>query len=95
MSYRPSSGGPVSRSGRGGSRRLGQLPVLNGRDELRGVFGMNMLPPSPAKPNAGLVFDRFLRIWQSDVALVKERLEPLRQFVEDYEKCQGCFEPRL
>ena len=54
-----------------------------------------MLPPSPAKPNAGLVFDRFLRIWQSDVALVKERLEPLRQFVEDYEKCQGSFEPRL
>lgn len=53
-----------------------------------------MLPSAPATPNAGLVFDRFLKIWHG-FNLVKERFEPLKQFVTEYAELERNLAPFL
>jgi CRISPR-associated protein Cmr6 len=54
-----------------------------------------MIPSLPAGPNAGLVFDRFLKIWQGSFDLVKERLGPLQQFVKEYAELERHVSPLL
>jgi CRISPR-associated protein Cmr6 len=71
-----------SRRGNGSERPV--LPPVWRRNELEPLFGAAMLPPPPAEPNAGLVFDRFLKVWATDTKLVTERREPLAQFAREY-----------
>lgn len=101
MNQRRSYSGPPRERGRSADRgdndrRLpGRLPPSYSSNELTRVFGDGMLPPPPAIPNAGLVFDRFLRIWSGDFALVKERLGPLKLFIDGYEKLGKVLEQQL
>jgi len=76
---------------------VGRLPPCYARGELETIFGPNMLPRRGRDfaPNAGLVFDRFLRIWDSESKLVTERNGPLQLFVSEYEGLREPLGPLL
>jgi CRISPR-associated protein Cmr6 len=52
-----------------------------------------MLPPGA--PNVGLVFERYLRIWENDTSLLKQRADPLQQFVREYAEAASRLSPGL
>ena len=64
----------------------GALPLVNGRDTVVELFGEAAIPKGA---NAGLVFDRFMRVWSRDgrEVLKKEpRSKAMQAFVEKYER---------
>ncbi len=82
-------------SSRGGDRNgragfpFGALPPVNGRAVLTKLFGDRAIPLSA---NPGLVFDRYMRLWQeAPVPLdrAKEIRPSLSAFVEDYARLES------
>lgn len=100
--HSPGRGG----SGRNGGRRggpsssrkssLGSLPPVWAREELEPLFGGSaMLPPLPAEPNTGLVYDRFLRVWETNIRLNTERFQSLKSFTDAYAGLKQIHSPLL
>lgn len=82
---------------------IGELPPVSGRPHLTALFGSRAIPQGS---NAGLVFDRYLRIWAplerlllgppSREAMKSASLgDDLRRFVSDYEALRASAEPML
>lgn len=71
-------------------RQPGALPKINRRELVAALFADQMIPVLDVNnPNAGLVFDRYLRVWGEDQSkLMKEgRGRVLRLFAQQYEDC--------
>lgn len=63
---------------------MNDLPPLQGSAQIRAIFGDRALPPDA---HAGLVFDRYLRIWTGGVdapAKSEAHRDALKAFVERY-----------
>jgi CRISPR-associated protein Cmr6 len=82
---------------------IGELPPVPGRSDVAALFGARAIPQGG---NAGLVFDRYLRIWAplerllhgppSREAMKSGSLtEDLRRFVSDYEALRTFGEPMV
>lgn len=66
----------------------GMLPPVNGKATVEALIGRGRMLPKAG--NAGLVFDRFLAVWDRTFSgewtlLPKARHEPLRDFCREYE----------
>ena len=82
---------------------IGELPPVAARSRLADLFGARAIPRGA---NAGLVFDRYLRIWAplepmlqgplSREAMKSANLvDDLKHFVSDYETLRAAGEPLL
>jgi len=82
---------------------IGELPPVPGRPLLAALFGSRAIPPGA---NAGLVFDRFLRIWAAPDQVLRSPpsresmkspnvTDDLKRFVSDYEGLRAAGEPLL
>lgn len=88
------------RRGDGGRREKepipNRLPPMPFREDVEKIFAGAMLPRAPLAPHAGLVFERYLRIWQSDREINKGRRNELLQvFVREYGKLGEQAELKL
>jgi CRISPR-associated protein Cmr6 len=84
----------------GGPPGPGELPTVNGEAVIRQIFGDSMIPRASGNqsPNPGLVFQRYLRIWQpgNRTELVEEtRSQVLQLFVDQYAECGRALAPFL
>jgi len=80
---------------------MGELPPVPGRSRLEALFGNRAIPKDA---NAGLVFDRYLRIWAALEQVLRSPPSPegmksrylvddLKQFASDYEGLRAAGEP--
>jgi hypothetical protein len=68
------------------ANHVGLLPPFYSKGVVEKLFGSNQIPKPTLLPNPGLIFDRYLCIWQSNTKLCQNRGQLLARFVDEYRK---------